>query len=356
MSMENKRITWIDITKGIGIFLVVWAHAIDRDSIIWRSINSFHMPLFYFLSGYVFNDSDITFNDMVYRIQKKVNDLWTPFVRYSIFVLLLFTLITRQETMESLIRKSIAILMMRDTAPLLGATWFITTLFFAQVLLIVFQYFRCRVGILKNLRVDFISIAVSFAAGFLIPNNKIGRIFVAVAFLILGKVYRQFSQMHKEKLSLCHGQGRFVCCVLCCAVVVSSVFNKVSVAGNSYQSHSLFILQAICGIMMVVILSKIIDSSNLRFKNILLYWGKNSVGIVYWQFLSFKIILFMQEVAKYDGVSIWDYPVNYCYNSPIWVIGYIVAGVYGSIFLHKTLMLASFFGANFAKKLHKVVS
>lgn len=43
--MKEKRSKCIDIIKGIGIIMVVWAHAGGPFS---KYINSFHMPLFFF--------------------------------------------------------------------------------------------------------------------------------------------------------------------------------------------------------------------------------------------------------------------------------------------------------------------
>lgn len=62
MQQDKKRIDYIDITKGIAIFLVVWGHVIqvggaERDFFqdkLFTFIYSFHMPLFMILSGYVF--------------------------------------------------------------------------------------------------------------------------------------------------------------------------------------------------------------------------------------------------------------------------------------------------------------
>lgn len=42
---KNTRIEWVDISKGIGILLVVWAHVHDSGNLC-IIIYSFHMPLF----------------------------------------------------------------------------------------------------------------------------------------------------------------------------------------------------------------------------------------------------------------------------------------------------------------------
>lgn len=52
--MNNIRIDWIDLTKGIAIFLMVCGHTsipLPISNWIW----SFHMPLFFIISGILFN-------------------------------------------------------------------------------------------------------------------------------------------------------------------------------------------------------------------------------------------------------------------------------------------------------------
>ena len=49
----NGRIRWVDIAKGIGIFLVVLGHCQITENVL-TLITTFHMPLFFFLAGYVF--------------------------------------------------------------------------------------------------------------------------------------------------------------------------------------------------------------------------------------------------------------------------------------------------------------
>ena len=55
------RLEWIDRLKGLAIFLVVAGHFIQQhelggeseNNVLVRIIYTFHMPLFFFLSGYV---------------------------------------------------------------------------------------------------------------------------------------------------------------------------------------------------------------------------------------------------------------------------------------------------------------
>ena len=48
-----KRIKWIDMLKGIGVIAVVVGHFYNNETLL-RIISSFHMPLFFFISGYLF--------------------------------------------------------------------------------------------------------------------------------------------------------------------------------------------------------------------------------------------------------------------------------------------------------------
>lgn len=48
---ENKRIQYIDIAKTLGIIFVIAGHVVSSDTEIKKVIYSFHMPLFFMLSG-----------------------------------------------------------------------------------------------------------------------------------------------------------------------------------------------------------------------------------------------------------------------------------------------------------------
>lgn len=63
----DGRIKWIDTAKAVGLYLVFWGHLLYGGSavasVINRVIYSFHMPMFFILSGFVFKNDSLTFNE-----------------------------------------------------------------------------------------------------------------------------------------------------------------------------------------------------------------------------------------------------------------------------------------------------
>lgn len=60
-----ERINWIDWAKAISILLVVMGHSNYSCGAVGNLIFLFHMPFFFFLSGYLFNA-----NKSVYSITR----------------------------------------------------------------------------------------------------------------------------------------------------------------------------------------------------------------------------------------------------------------------------------------------
>lgn len=99
--MDKKRLVYLDLCKVLAMFLVVWGHAIQHfiygmegfaHDAVWRSIQSFHMPLFMMIAGYFSCSSmKLSFWDVV---KKKAKQLILPCVSWGVlsFVLLHFTL------------------------------------------------------------------------------------------------------------------------------------------------------------------------------------------------------------------------------------------------------------------------
>ena len=73
----SKRIEYIDIARGIGILLVVMGHNDFAvvSPFLYKLIYSFHMPLFFFLSGYFLNSA----TGFWPFVKKRFNALLKPF-------------------------------------------------------------------------------------------------------------------------------------------------------------------------------------------------------------------------------------------------------------------------------------
>ena len=75
---NNERVPWLDAAKGIGIVFVVMGH-ITAEPLLARFIFSFHMPLFFFLSGIACN-----FSRQEQFIQRRARSLLVPYFSFCL--------------------------------------------------------------------------------------------------------------------------------------------------------------------------------------------------------------------------------------------------------------------------------
>lgn len=134
MDGQASRIKWIDIFKGIGITLVVIGHMWSPGGkfILW-----FHMPLFFFISGYLYN-SDISIEKY---LKKKFLRLIVPYLSF-LFLLSIPDYIvcfnSANSTMNSHLFGDIISLTIkqiyggRDLYGWFDVFWFVTCLFLTQ--------------------------------------------------------------------------------------------------------------------------------------------------------------------------------------------------------------------------------
>ena len=85
----SLRLPWLDAAKGLGIVLVVMGH-ITTDPLLERLIFSFHMPLFFFLSGIAFN-----FSRQEQFIHRHAHSLLFPYFTFCILSFLYWFFLER---------------------------------------------------------------------------------------------------------------------------------------------------------------------------------------------------------------------------------------------------------------------
>src|ERR1035437_8554233 len=84
--MVQERNNSLDIAKGLGILLVIWGHAVCP---VKAYFYTFHVPLFFLLSGFVFNES----YSLKATFYKKIKSLLIPFFFFLILLRLGFIII-----------------------------------------------------------------------------------------------------------------------------------------------------------------------------------------------------------------------------------------------------------------------
>jgi polysaccharide biosynthesis protein PslL len=76
----GTAIPWIDVCKGIGIAAIVFGHALPEAAATTRFLFLFHVPLFFFLSGYLHKRQA----DFASYLKKKAAHLLLPYVAFLI--------------------------------------------------------------------------------------------------------------------------------------------------------------------------------------------------------------------------------------------------------------------------------
>ena len=126
-NLSNKqRLDYIDIFRSLGIIAMVMGH-IGFGGKFDHFIHAFHMPMFFFISGFFYRRRDCSIGEYV---GKKAKSLLIPYISFGIghyFV----KIVLSGFSIRPLIR-----LFTINTGglPIAGALWFLTALFFTDII------------------------------------------------------------------------------------------------------------------------------------------------------------------------------------------------------------------------------
>jgi fucose 4-O-acetylase-like acetyltransferase len=332
----NKRIEYIDIARGIGILLVVLGHNdfgyISR--FVYKVIYSFHMPLFFFLSGYFLNAA-IPFFDY---LKKRFHSLLKPY---------LFTIFLIYFTSVSFEGMSFRTAIQRIVKSLYGAGHYIdwVQLWFLPHLFVVSLYAFLFFAIFRkwdNRYVRWVAIVVTLGVSSLFLQDfypftlsvfgkhyelyglpfSLDLVLLSGFFFILGSEVKQAtSEKTFENIYLLIGTGT--------AMVLMNLFLAPIIDFNTrlYESYFINTIEAIVGILFVLALSRQIELRTSRLAALFKYFGQASLFI----------LLFHVPIQDY-----WGQKVNAVTNNlplSIWV-GFFL-GVAGSVLIYELFVKAN---------------
>ena len=277
MSMgKTVRIRWIDQAKGIGILLVVVVgHALADQNIfmsLYQLIYAFHMPLFFCLSGYVWNSKVLAYS-VYYELERNYKQLLVPylFFGFSSYFILLSSLCksNKEMTWQKLIQPVIELLVGLDArlscgqmnAGLMNAPlWFFSCLFVTQMMYyILSRYVKNDIMIIGCAIVISVIGHLYFYFGMPRLPMHADVALQAILFFSIG-VFCRSRGIIAERNVICI---RFlVVSLLVFVVFYLSASGNVSVAlAGPYGSIPLFYLAAMSGSWLVVIVARCVNSS-----------------------------------------------------------------------------------------------
>lgn len=150
---DSNRIVWLDTAKGLGMLLTIFAH-LDLACIESKWIYTFHMPLFFFLSGYVFSMKC----DFKTFLAKKVRSILIPYFCLGLVIVLYLCIndylqgFYNSETVFNYLRE--LVIQKRS-----WTLWFISCLFFLNLL------FYALTKVCKNMKILAVVVFVIVCCG-----------------------------------------------------------------------------------------------------------------------------------------------------------------------------------------------
>ncbi len=196
---RNKQ---FDIIKGIAILCVVIGHAVNESIfynyglvILRKFIYIFHIPIFFFCSGYFFKDK-YNFKEF---LLKKIKSLYLPYILFGF--LFVFIDIFRGYSVNSLVREIFFILIFKNYNSYAGALWFVPFLFLTELLYFFIQKFKNQFNF-ENIYILIISIVFA-SIGILLLRNDINYYNIDIACLMIpvmfmGSLYKKYEAIIKK--------------------------------------------------------------------------------------------------------------------------------------------------------------
>jgi acyltransferase len=286
----NNRLNYIDYMKGIGILLVVLGHMSELPNSMRIFIYSFHMPLFFFISGYLFNaNKNKEFKPF---LKKKTFSLLLPYIYLQLFLFLFYSAADTYSGNGHNFAEHILTIIYGN---ILFETNYINTPWFLICLFTVDLMFQRITTLTKNnLRVIGLIALVSSLIGYSLSFFNIIRLpftldvtFTALAFYSAGYLFKQTGFVGKVESKLKKVSVTVLAFLLpnIIFLLLNNLWSPTSLLVDGridmiylkYGNYLLFYIAALTGILFIYYLTTWLEGKNISVLN---YLGQNSLTIM----------------------------------------------------------------------------
>lgn len=304
----NKRIAEIDVAKGIGILLVVFAH-VNYTPFLLKYIYSFHMPMFFILSGFVFDRKKyLSFIDF---LKRRITSLICPYILFTAISILFECVIFiygngfSTDVMKTVGNGIKNALLSRGSADFFNAPlWFVLCLFVVEIVYFFISKFKNKFIVVLCIPLVVLGWYLESEQFIVFDNNllpwSLDSALFALGWYALGNLT---SKKSKEYLLSNHKNKNIICVViiiLCMSVgfVLALKNGKVSLGSKILNNGFIFYATGITGTLSVVCFGVLFKKSKF-----LVWCGQNSFYIMAIHYI-FRIML--RYVYKFFNIPIYD--------------------------------------------------
>lgn len=311
-ALMTRRLEWLDMAKGIGILLVVFAHCMNVDEMPFQLIFVFHMPMFFILSGYTFNEK-LGFKSI---IAKKFRTLVIPYCAFFL-VGLTFTLIipTWRESLTWSGLKNDLIYACPDTVHN-SSIWFLICLFWVQTLYWIIYKYMEKIRTLACLFLYFLGVLYSRKRHSFMDSSRLP---LCLDVLLAATIFFDIGYTIKRYRIIEHTMNYMSKCLFFLATGIAGLYlcykenGYVNLHALSFNNPLLYILGGICGTTAVIAISCALElmNHNLKIKRMLLFYGRNSLLVLGFQSMLIRLFIL---ICSYKKIELYLYKMSMKYT------------------------------------------
>lgn len=293
--MEKKRLDYLDMTKGVGIFFVCLGHIEYISAPLRTWISSFHMPLFFIVTGLLMAIKDEPSRDFKTAVLKKFKGIIIPYLWFSLsyFIIDIFNvLVLKNIDIHTFIVDTIS----SATFYGMSVLWFLPAIFLADIgFLWLKKHVPDRILVFALLVIAIVSYLIhrmflpiydAHADSLFITSLiNFGRVFtratVCMSFVGYGyyihKAVVHFLPSFSGDLPAKHKIISFICgvCMLAVNIWLSMLNDCVDLHNIILNNVALYFIGAFLGCFGIILILRAIPSCK-----IVTYYGRNSMIVM----------------------------------------------------------------------------
>ena len=301
---DNSRVYWIDSAKGIGVILIVIGHLLYDSSheLLIKLIYSFHVPLFFIVSGFVYCINDVSKKQFVI---KKLRRLIIPFICFS--------LVAGKRFIEAIYGGAVIKDLLCQIFYVDGKIffndplWFLIVMFEVQIIETFLDPSK------RSIKFHLVYATLIYLCGYRGYTLKymrfmnyfgFNRLMICLFFFEIGYIVNtiHFPKKHPQRADLI----QITLCIMLLSfwyVLAGRVNGKISIYQMILSNYHVFILAALIGTAAILMICYyFLDKENVLFK--LNKYAVLILGIQYYIIIPFREFAQKKEITK---TNIYDF-------------------------------------------------